>query len=259
MILGDMRVEADTVASALASTWEHFVAAIPHGWLRREDGLVAWVTGVDLPTLNGVWPERVALKEAVVAEVLGQIASAGLPYCLQLRPGAPEQLAALAADRGMVKEEPIPLMLLESTRGLKAAQEVEHLQIHQLAPEEALLHAKIAAQGFEAPEKPFVQLMTPTVLQRPGARCYVGTIGDDVVTTGLGVTIGDFVMILNIATPPEHRGHGFAAAVTARAVPDGFASGASWSFLQSSVPGYGVYSRLGYITLERWDCWVNPP
>jgi predicted GNAT family acetyltransferase len=220
---------------------------------------VAMVTGIAMASANGVWSEQVALvKEAVVAEVLGEVASAGLPFCLQLRPGAPEQLAALAAERGMVKEDPLPLMLLESTRGLKAAQQVKDLRLRQLAPEEALLHAKAAARGFEAPEKPFVQLMTPAVLRMPGLRCYVGTIGDDVVTTGLGVTLGDFVGISNIATPREHRGHGFAAAVTARAASDGFASGASWSYLQSSVAGYGVYSRLGYVTLEHWDFWVSP-
>jgi hypothetical protein len=253
-----MPLEADTVASAMASTQEHVAPANPSGWIRREDGMVGGASGAPVPTLNGVWPEKVVLNETLVSEVLDQIASSGLPYCLQLRPGAPEQLAALAARRGMVEEEPIPLMVLENPQHLTRAQEVEHLRIRQLAPEEALLHAEVAARGFEAPEEVFVQLMTPAVLARPGTRCYVGTIGEDVVTTGMGVTLGDFVGIFNIATPPEHRGHGFGAAVTARAVSDGFANGASWSYLQSSVAGYGVYNRLGYNILERWSCWVTP-
>jgi N-acetylglutamate synthase len=255
---GRMPLEADTVASALASTWEHLFAAIPSGWVRREDGIVGGASGVPVPTLNGVWPEKVVLDEGLVSEVLDQIASSGLPYCLQLRPGAPEQLAALAARRGMIEEESLPLMVLENPQHLKKSQEVEHLGIRQLAAEEAPLHAQIAARGFEAPEEVFVQLMTPAVLARPGTRCYVGTIGEDVVTTGIGVTLGDFVGIFNIATPPEHRGHGFGAAVTARAASDGFATGAKWSYLQSSVAGFRVYSRLGYNTLERWVCWVTP-
>jgi hypothetical protein len=253
-----MPLEADTVASALASTSEQMFAANPRGWFRREDGIVGGSSGLPVAMLNGVWTEKVVLNEELISEVLDQIASSGLPYSLQLRPGAPEQLAALAARRGMVEEEPIPLMVLENPQHLTTAQDVEHLRIRQLAAEEAALHAEVAARGFEAPEEVFVELMTPAALAVPGTRCYVGTIGDDVVTTGIGVTLGNSVGIFNIATPPEHRGHGFGAAVTARAVSDGLADGAIWSYLQSSVAGYGVYTRLGYSTLERWASWVTP-
>jgi N-acetylglutamate synthase len=158
----------------------------------------------------------------------------------------------------MVEEEPIPLMVLEDLQHLTRAQEVEHLRIRQLIAEEAPLHVQIAARGFEASEEVFAQLITPAVLARPGTRCYVGTIGEDAVTTGMGVTLGDFVAVFNIATPPEHRGHGFGAAVTARAVSDGFAHGARWSYLQSSVAGFSVYNNLGFDTVERWACWVSP-
>jgi hypothetical protein len=51
--------------------------------------------------------------------------------------------------------------------------------------------------------------------------------------------------------PPEHRGRRFGAAVTLRAVADGLIGRAQWSFLQSSTAGYGVYSRLGYSTVEH--------
>jgi ribosomal protein S18 acetylase RimI-like enzyme len=257
MVLRIMSLE-DSVASALASTFEHLFVAIPGGWARREDGILGAVSGVPVPTLNGAWAEKIVLDEMVVSEVLDQVARSGLPYCLQLRPGAPEPLASLAAQRGMVEGEPHPLMVLEDPQHLTRAQEVEHLRIRQVSAEEAPLHARIAARGFEAPEEVFARLMTPAVLESPGTRCYVGTVGDDVVTTGIGVTLEDFVGIFNIATPPEHRGHGFGAAVTARAASDGLANGARWSYLQSSVAGYGVYQRLGYNTLERWSCWVTP-
>jgi hypothetical protein len=252
-------VEGDVVASALASVWEHLIAAVPGGWVRRENGFVSGVTGVALPILNGVWPEQVDLDQAVVSAVLDEVGRSGVPYCLQLRPGAPEQLAALAASRGMVKGEPIPLMVLETSHGLEAAQNVDGLRIRQLAPVEALVHAKIAARGFETPEEPFVQLMTPEIPRMPGTRCYLGEIGGETVTTSIGVTLGASVGIFNVATPPEHRGRGFGAAVTARAVADGLTGGAQWSFLQSSTAGYGVYCRLGYAMVERWDCWISSP
>lgn len=131
------------------------------------------------------------------------------------------------------------------------------LRVRQLEPEEASLHALVAAGGFEAPEEPFLQLMTADVLRRPGVRCYLGEVDEVPVTTGLGVTVGESVGIFNTATPPQYRGHGFGAAVTARAVADGLHSGARWSFLQSSPAGYGVYTRLGYSTAELWDLWAG--
>jgi predicted GNAT family acetyltransferase len=250
-------VEAGVVASALASVQEHLIVAVPGGWVRRENGFVSGVTGVALPTLNGVWPEQIELGEGVVSPVLDEVARSGVPYCLQLRPGAPQQLAALAASRGMARADPIPLMVLDTSDGLEAAKNVDGLRIRRLEPDEAVLHARIAARGFETPVEPFVQLMTPELLRRPGTRCYLGEIDGEAVTTSVGVTLGGSVGIFNVATPRQHRGRGFGAAVTARAVADGLTDGAQWSFLQSSMAGYGVYRRMGYTEVERWDCWVS--
>jgi hypothetical protein len=254
-----MVADSDNVASGLASAWEHLVAAIPLGWTRRESGVLAAVTGVPLATLNGVWPEWRKLDEVAVSSLLDEIANAGLPYCVQLRPDNNRRLASMAARRGMNREDQIPLMVLTDDSRLNDAQQVKNLRIRQVAPEEALLHARIAARGYEVPEEPFVQLMTPVVLRQPGVRCYVGEIDRNPVTTGLGITLGTSVGIFNIATPPGHRGQGFGAAVTARAVSDGLNNGARWSYLQSSSAGYEIYKRLGFLTLERWDCWTASP
>jgi ribosomal protein S18 acetylase RimI-like enzyme len=194
-----------------------------------------------------------------VSALLDEVAASDLPHCLQFRPGAGEPLKALAAERGMVEAAPVPLMVLEDADALLAAQQVPGLRLRQLAPEEAPLHARVAATGYEAPEELFVRLMTPQVLRQSGTRCYLGEFDHGMVTTGLGVTMDGSVAILNIATPPEHRGRGYGAAVTARAVADGLNNGAQWAFLQSSAAGYGVYLRLGFIAVELWDCWLTRP
>ncbi len=254
-IVQGVGIDTNAVASAIADDLVHLIAAIPGGWVRRHGGMVARVTGVAMPTLNGVWPEQVELDPVVVSDFLDQVANADVPYSLQLRPGAPQPLSTLAVDRGMIKQDQIPLMVLEDIGCLEAAQKVAGLVIRQLSPEEAVVHARVAARGFEAPEAPFVQLMTPAVIGRSGIRCYVGECDGEVVTTGIGSTLGQFVGIFSIATPPEHRGQGFGAAVTARAVSDGFADGARWSYLQSSSAAYAIYTRLGFATVELWDCW----
>ncbi|HEX7269576.1 MAG TPA: GNAT family N-acetyltransferase [Streptosporangiaceae bacterium] len=98
--------------------------------------------------------------------------------------------------------------------------------------------------------------MTADVLRLPGVRCYMGEIGGQAVTTGLGVTLGEFTGVFSVATLPAYRRRGYGAAVTARVVADGLAAGAKWAWLQSSPPGYATYARLGFGTVETWKCWI---
>jgi hypothetical protein len=77
------------VAAALTCVQEHLIVAARGGWVRRENGFVSGVTGVALPTLNGVFPEETDLDEAEVSAVLDEVGRSGVPYCLQLGPGAP--------------------------------------------------------------------------------------------------------------------------------------------------------------------------
>src|SRR3974377_41434 len=50
-------VDADVGAAALTATWQHLTSAVAGAWVRRDGGAIAWVSGVGLPTLNGVWAE----------------------------------------------------------------------------------------------------------------------------------------------------------------------------------------------------------
>lgn len=253
-----MAVDADAVAAALAATWQHLAGGLPGAWTLRDGGALAWVSGVALPTLNGVWAERADPDPDAVAGLLDRVQAAGLPYCLQLRPGASAALAGLAAARAMSLETPIPLMITQDPAAVTRARRPAGLELRELSPDQVGLHAGVAAAGFEVPEELFVQLVTPDLVRLPGVRCYLGEMGGEAVTTGLGVTLGEFVGVFNIATRPAHRRRGYGAAVTVRAVADGLAAGAKWSWLQSSPLGYATYARLGFQTVETWPCWVAP-
>jgi len=148
-------------------------------------------------------------------------------------------------------------MVMEDPVMLGRARHIAGLKIRQLHPDEAPLHVQVAAAGFETPQEPFRQMITPSMLGLPGVRCYLGEVNGHPVTTGIGVTLGAFVGIFNVATPPAHRRSGYGAVVTARAVTDGLAAGANWSWLQSSPSGYMVYQRLGFRTIESWHTWLS--
>ena len=253
-----MPIDPEVPAAALLETWQHLLAGVPDGWTRAEPGALAAVTGVDMPTLNGVWVESVDVDAEMVADLLDQVAATGLRHCLQVRPDCADHVTDLAAARGMTRvEQLIPLMVLEDSSQIGAALTSDGLVIRELVPAEAHLHARVAAVGFEAPLEAFLQLMTPSLLAIPGLHCYFGEVAGQAVTTGLGITLGSYVAIFNIATPPAYRRRGYGAAVTARAVADGLAAGAKWAWLQSSEWGYPVYERLGFRTAEGWSCWLS--
>lgn len=253
-----MNIDADTAASALVETGQHTWAGMPAGWVLRDEGTIALVSGAPVAALNVVWAESADPQPRTIAPLLDRVAATGLPHGLQLRPGAGSALAEVAAKRGLLRGEDIPLMVLEDPAKLESAQHVEGLEVRQLQPEEAALHVRVSAAGFEAPEEVFQQFITPSLFRLPGIRCYLGEVGGRPVTTGIGVTVGRSVAIFNVATPPADRRRGYGAAVTARAVADGVAAGARWSVLQSSAAGYRVYQNLGYRTVELWQGWYSP-
>jgi predicted GNAT family acetyltransferase len=231
----------------------------PVGWLQRDQGVLAAATGVPVATLNGIWIASLNPDGNIVAAMFDRLDASGLPYCLQLRPGISRDITDQALARGMQLDHSIPLMVLDDTAQLAQAQQVAGLSIRQLEPQERSVHINIAADAFGAPAEMFDQLMTAELLGGTGIRCYVGEAEADCVATGLGTTLGAFVAVFNIATRTAYRGHGYATAVTARTVSDGFAAGARWAWLQSSPAGYNAYRRLGFRTLEEWDCWVLHP
>ncbi len=235
--------------------WEHLIVGIPAGWSQRTQGAVGGVTGVALPTLNGVWAYRQDAERHAVRGLLERVALVGVPHCLQLAPACTGELRPVAQQLGMRRDVDIPLMVLASSRALS---EPDHgdLAIEELEPEQALSHVEIAAAGFGAAVEPFAQLMTPAVLARPGVRTYVGKIAGQAVATGIGVSVMDHVGVFNVATLPTYRRHGYGAAITSRAVRDGLGAGARWAWLQSTPAGYSVYEGLGFRTAASWDCWI---
>jgi N-acetylglutamate synthase len=237
--------------------WQHLATGLPGAWAERFGGVIALVSGIGIPTFNGLWAERADADLAVAAGLLDRVGSTGLPYCLQLRPGSDPILARLAEERSMILGDDIPLMVLEDPGDVMRMRQPDGLIIRQLSPHEGQLHADVVAAGFGAPPEVLRQLVKADVLRLPGVRCYLGEIDGQAVTTGLGITLGGSVGVFSIATPPACRRHGYGAAVTSRAVADGLADGANWAWLQSTPIGYATYGRLGFRTVETWPCWVS--
>jgi len=220
---------------------------------------VAVVTGVQLGGFNGVWGEARDVDPAAVATLLETVREARVPHCMQLREGWPLEVDEIARVRGLVRVPGEPLMALDDVANLPGALDLPDLSLRQLLPEEAALHAHVAAEGgVTRSESDYRNMITPEVLRAPGIRCYVGEVDGRSVTTALSVTIGDCIGIFSVATQPAHRKRGYGSAVTARAVLDGLQAGVGWAWLSASDDGYRVYRDLGFVTVDRRDFWESP-
>jgi N-acetylglutamate synthase len=251
-------LNADEVTDAMIRDGDRLISVIEGASTQLAGEASLLITGVQVPTLNGVLTLRPTATAADVARLLDIVAATGLPHSLQLRPGCSDELVELARARGLVEDEAIPLMAME--RNLERVREgAEHpeMTIRLLEPEECEIHVAIGAEAFQSPPEAFERLITPAVMRVPGHRTYLGTVDGEAVTTAIGSTLGDYVGIFDVATPERYRGRGYAAAVTARAVLDGFEAGASLAYLQSSAMGLKVYERIGFRTLEVWPTWVT--
>ncbi len=89
-------------------------------------------------------------------------------------------------------------------------------------------------------------LYLPEVVELDGMNVYLGRVEAEAVTTAIGYRTGRDGGIFNVATPAEHRRHGYGAAITAFATRSLFESGADLAWLQTSPIGERVYYRLGF-------------
>jgi len=259
IIIFSQLTEADTTAEALVRDWVRLCAVLGNkSVVEVGNGVSLCATGIPSATLNCVFTTRGDVAPSDVEELLDAIQRKGLPYCIQIRPGCSDQLAEVARERGLSAHGSIPLMRLDAG-AVDVAAKAAHpeLRIRQLRPNERQIHISIASDGFEVPPALFEKLMTEDAFALPGLRAYVGDASGEPVSTAVAIVEGDHVGIYNVATPHAWRGRGYGAAVTAHAVLDGFAAGASFALLQSSEPGFGVYKRLGFRTVEDWDLWVS--
>jgi ribosomal protein S18 acetylase RimI-like enzyme len=254
-----MNVDADRAAAAMQHVWRELTERAPQGmWRRADSGVIAFVSGLPAPPMNGAYAFGPEVDFEELRSSLQAVAEADVPFCLHGRPSMRGPLAALADEFGLVLEEEVPMMVLDDPQALEAATQIDGLQVRQLADAEQDVHIEVAAAGFGMPIELAHEIMKLVGLG-PGQRIYVGLVGATPVTTAIAQpSVDDSVGIFNVATPPEHRRHGYGGAVTAAAILDSLRRGATWAWLQTSADGFPVYQRLGFRVAEIWPLWVTP-
>jgi N-acetylglutamate synthase len=223
---------------------------------RREGYDLLVFPDVPLPQFNSVWPRDDAAASSLSA-ALEEIEALGLPTSVQVRRGRTPEFEAEAKRRGLTEEETVPGMA--ATAAELDGREVPELEIVRVATADGLAQAlAVAAAGFETPPDVLAPLYLLELGAVEGLAYYLGRVDGRDVSTSVGYTLGDTVGVFNVATPPEHRGRGYGAALTAEAARQGFAAGARLAWLQASTMGLSVYSGMGFREVETYVLLTNP-
>jgi ribosomal protein S18 acetylase RimI-like enzyme len=250
--------DAERLHDAARSSFEALCGAFDDASFERRDGYdLVLFPQVPIPQFNAVWPVDDLSTAAALPAAIAEIESLGISPGVLLRDGRAPASAEAARALGLTAEEAEPGMAVAT--GDLVAPEVPDLEVLRISTPDGLAQAlAVAVAGFEVPVEMLAPLYGLDVKAVEGMSVYLGHVEGRDVSTSVGLTQGETVGIFNVATPPEHRGRGYGAALTAAAAQEGFDAGADLAWLQSSQLGLPVYRRLGFREVETYVLHSRP-
>ncbi len=227
----------------------------PHGWVRHLGGVVAVVANSPIPLFNHVFVEAVDAIRADLEAALAAMEETGLAYTVSLRAGTDDGLAeVLSATNLVTSEKPTPGMSLRPLTRYEAPSDLVIRSGRGVFDD----HCLVAAAGFGLSLETLHDILTPKLVDRDNIVFYAGYVNGEPVTSSSGILHDSSVTLFNVATLPQHRGHGYGAAMTMAAVVDGAEQGCDAAFLQSTEMGFPVYRKLGFETVVEYNQWTSP-
>jgi ribosomal protein S18 acetylase RimI-like enzyme len=247
--------DADLCAHAFVATLRLLVREMPGMYeVPGAGGVTGVVSGMPVPSLNGVFTEVTRPARADLAGVAAAMAGLTVPWCIQFRGQPDAETEQLGGQYGLSAREVLPLMLRRAEPGQPGPRvdEAAASRVRVVGPTDRARFAAGLAAGFGAPAELMAPFATPEFFAIGAAVPYAAAADGQLVSVGLGIFLGEFTGVYNIATRPAYRGRGYGRAVTSRIVTDGIARGAPLAYLQSSGAGYPLYESMGFRTVERW-------
>ncbi len=240
---------------ALESTWRRLYEALDDASFEpRSDLIIALCPSFPIPQCNGPWVvEDSPAAVSALPDAIAEVEAAGAWPWVQTRTGH-DRTQQAAAELGLTQVERLPGMVVRPGELAVTPTDVE---IALVGPDDVDEANRILAASFEAP-KELLERFSAALQTIDGGSWYIGRVEDLMVSTALALTIDEATGIFNVATPPEHRGRGYGAALTAHAVGAGFEAGSAFAFLQSSTLGHGVYRCLGFRDVEEYILLTRP-
>ncbi len=225
---------------------------------RSRPGVWAMSTPYAVPFLNGVaWarPDEVDV-EALVAEVVEDFVSRGLPWTWTTTPGSTSpaleealRRAGLTASVEPLMHRPLPAVL----PGVGA-----HRVVVTTRADPDVLAAMVEAFGGPADVVEVMATMQGCLSTGEELTASVWD-GDRALGAAQGFPEDGSVVIGNVAVREEARGRGIGTAVTAAVLAAAQERDATDAVLVSSEIGHSVYRGLGFVDIGTQTTWTWAP
>jgi len=237
----------------------------PGARVHRHGGVVTILSDIPFDWFNQVLVERPGATAAdLLAGVEAGLGHAG-GFVVRLRDGIDDRFIPTLTRAGLVaagEATATPGMVLFpiDRDAIARVTEPRHLPALEIREVRDALgideHRRVVTAGFGS--QPAVASGTTCValLDRPECVVYVGYAEGTPVASGLGWRTGRTIGVYAIATIATARRRGYGAAMTARVVTDGLASGCEVAILQASELGRPIYERLGFQVDVRYSAWI---
>lgn len=223
------------------------------------DSAVLVATGFEAAFFNGVYATGpVSDPDAVVRDASAFMAEQRVPWLLWVREGVDDALLAAGRRAGMTDAGGPPGMALASIG--PAPESPPELEIELIDSSAGIdIFRDLAARGFEMPIEFATRLVSEATLSDPGVAAVLGTVAGEPASVALVCVTGTTAGIYMVATPIEHRRHGYGAAVTWAAIHEGARRGCDHAILQASELGAPVYRAMGFVDIGHYVQLEGPP
>ncbi len=205
-----------------------------------------------VPIANGYVNAAVRVTDAgeandFVAEAVAFFAQAKRPFVLWALDSDDDLADAAIEHGGATDGEFAPAMWISTEIPSDTSLRVSIVS----STEEQATFGSLAESGYDKPGLARL-LDLHGSYSSSGCRWAIAFDGDEPVGVGASFRHGNTGGVYYIATPPQARGRGVAAAVTSSLTNELIRDGAHGVSLQASPSGYPLYQRLGFATYDRY-------
>jgi ribosomal protein S18 acetylase RimI-like enzyme len=249
-MIGGMEL-AERIAAAdrnFVVSFEKLVAVRPGAELRRFGPHIAVDSRLPFRIFNGL-----AVLQPIdgdqLREAFDWLNRRGARYTVWVREDLSPDVRPMLEGLGFEATEwPEPVMAIESTASIPPPPAGV---VVRPVTDRAGLEDHIGSSGM--PEDLMRMLYTPAFLGDPEIRLFTAYLDGRAAGTSVAIRSDDVAGVYAVGVPEELRGQGIGTAVTWAAVGAGAAWGSRLVVLQSSELGFGVYRRMGFEVLTRYE------
>ncbi len=229
--------------------------SVAAGYIQHAGGVISIISHSPVALFNQIIVDDDSATGRDMETALAAMSGTGLRFAVSLRSELDRRFVPILEESGMILADSAPAMVMQPIPDHTMPPDLEIRSGAGVRDD----HIRAAAEGFGFPAEVLESVLVPEMAEQGDVTFYAGYVDDQPVTASLGFTDHRSISVFNVATIEGHRGKGYGAAMTMRAVIDGHDRDCDVAFLQSTEMGYSVYERLGFEAIFKYDVWGLPP